>query len=150
MAQSLAKIAIHLIFSTKNRERLIGDDIRPSLHDYLGGILRDFESHAVEINTEPDHAHVLFALSRKVALAQLVGDLKKGSTMWLQNQAWELRNFRWQAGYAAFSVSESNMEAVRQYIRNQREHHQKRTFQDEVRAFFHRHKIEFDERYVWD
>ena len=150
MPQSLAKITIHLIFSTKNRERLLNDDVRPALHGYMGGILRELGCNSVEINTEPDHAHVLFSLSRTMTLAQVVGDLKKGSTLWLREQADTLRDFCWQAGYAGFSVSESAIEDVRAYIRNQREHHRKRSFQDEIRAYFQRHNIEFDERYVWD
>lgn len=150
MPQSLAKITIHLVFSTKNRERLLVDEVRSPLHGYLAGILRERQSPALEINTEPDHVHVLFALSRTCTLADLVGNLKHSSTLWLQKQMPGLRDFRWQAGYAAFSVSESNLDQVREYIRNQQEHHRKRTFQDEVRALFLRHNLDFDERYVWD
>ncbi len=150
MAQSLAKIAIHLIFSTKNRERLIGDDVRSKLHAYMSGILRELDSPALTINSEPDHAHVLFLLSRTATVSETTGTLKKQSTLWLRDNGENLRTFSWQAGYAAFSVSESNLDAVREYIRNQREHHRARTFQDELRAFLKKHAVEFDERYVWD
>ena len=150
MPQSLAKITIHLVFSTKNCERLLADEVRDPLHRYLAGILRERQSPALEINTEPDHAHVLFALSRTCALSDIVGSLKQSSSLWLQKQTPVLRNFHWQAGYAAFSVSESSLENVREYIRKQREHHRRRSFQDEVRALFQRHHLEFDERYVWD
>ena len=150
MAQSLAKLYIHLIFSTKNRERVLPDDLRPALHDYMGGILRDLGCIAVEINTEPEHTHALFILARTAALSDVVGHLKKGSTNWLQQQRPELREFHWQNGYGAFSVSQSNVDAVREYIRNQREHHHRQSFEDEFRAILRKHDVEFDERYVWD
>lgn len=150
MAQSLAKLYIHLIFSTKNRERVLPDDLRPALHDYMGGILRDLGCIAVEINTEPEHTHALFILARTAALSDVVGHLKKGSTNWLQQQRPELREFHWQNGYGAFSVSQSNVDAVREYIRNQREHHRRQSFEDEFRAILRKHDVEFDERYVWD
>jgi REP element-mobilizing transposase RayT len=150
MAQSLAKLYVHLIFSTKNRERVLPDDIRPALHSYMGGILRDLGCTAVEINTEPDHAHALFILARTAAPSDVIGQLKKGSTNWLQEQSPVLRNFHWQNGYGAFSVSQSSVEAVREYIRTQREHHRGQTYQDEFRGFLTKHEVEFDERYVWD
>ena len=150
MAQSLAKLYVHLIFSTKNRERIIPDHLRPALHAYMGGILRDNQCVPIEINTEPDHAHVLFNLGRTVALSDVVGHVKKGATIWLHEQAAELRGFYWQNGYGAFSVSQSNVDAMRKYIQEQREHHRKTSFQDEFRAFLRKYEIEFDERYVWD
>jgi putative transposase len=150
MAQSLAKIYVHLIFSTKNRERTIPDHLRPTLHSYMGGILKEQGCIPVEINSEPDHAHVLFTLSRTAALSEVVGNLKKGVTNWLHEQSPELRGFYWQNGYGAFSVSQSALGDVREYIRHQREHHKKVTFQDELRAFLKRYEIDFDERYVWD
>lgn len=150
MAQSLAKLYVHLIFSTKNRERAIPDDLRPKLHSYMGGILRDNHCSSIEINTEPDHAHVLFILARTEALSDVVGQLKKGSTNWLHAQSSHLRSFYWQNGYGAFSVSQSGVDEVREYIRNQHMHHQKLSFQDEFRTFLRRYEIEFDERYVWD
>ena len=150
MAQSLSKIYVHLIFSTKNRERTIPDEIRPTLHNYMGGILRDNHCIPVEINTEPDHAHVLFILSRTSALSEVIGHLKKGSTNWLHEQSPAYRGFYWQNGYGAFSVSQSGVLEVQEYIRHQRDHHRKMTFQDELRAFLKRYEVEFDERYVWD
>jgi REP element-mobilizing transposase RayT len=150
MAQSLAKNYIHLIFSTKGREPLLRDDIRPQLHAYLGGILRDLNSPAIEINSEPDHLHVLFVMSRTMSLSQIVQEIKTGTSAWLKKQSTEYANFHWQNGYAAFSVSQSSVPDVRNYVRNQREHHRRMTFQDEVREFLRRFEIEFDERYLWD
>jgi putative transposase len=150
MAQSLAKIYIHLIFSTKRREPLLRDDDRPELHKYLGGILRDLNSPAIEINSEPDHLHTLFVMSRTMPFSQIVQEIKTGTSAWLKKQSPMYVNFHWQNGYAAFSVSQSGVPDVRIYIRNQREHHRQMTFQDEVREILRRYEIEFDERYVWD
>jgi REP element-mobilizing transposase RayT len=121
--QSLSKIYIHLVFSTKNRARSLPDGIRPELHPYLGGILKGHDCTPLEINTEPDHAHVLFLLSRTMPLSEVVGHLKKSSNDWLRMQGPEFAEFFWQGGYGAFSVSRSQVEHVQAYIRNQREHH---------------------------
>jgi len=150
MPQSLAKIYLHLIFSTKNRERSIPDEVRADLHSYLGGILLGLGCSPIEINTEPDHAHMLFAMTRTETVSDIVGQLKKSSNDWLRNRDPQFRNFYWQGGYGAFSVSQSAVEEVRQYIRNQREHHKQVSFQEEYRAFLKRYEIEFDERYVWE
>jgi len=149
MAQSLAKIYIHAIFSTKSRERVLTDEHRSALHDYMGGILRDLGCVSVEINTEPDHAHVLFVLSRTKCVSEVIGELKRGSGVWLQAQHLQFKGVHWQNGYGAFSVSQSGVEEVREYIRSQHEHHRKLSFQDEFRTMLRKYQIECDERYVW-
>ena len=150
MAQSLAKLYVHLIFSTKGRVAILADPVRPDLHAYMGGILRDLDSPSIEINCEPDHAHVLFLLARTHSLSDVVGQVKRGSSEWLKTQGPRYANFHWQNGFGAFCVSPSSVDAVRRYIVDQRDHHAKTTFQDEFRAFLRRHGVEFDERYVWD
>ena len=150
MPQSLAKIYVHLVFSTKNRGRVLSDDIRTGLHAYMGGTLNGLGCSPIEINTEPDHAHLLFAMTRTETLSNVVGQVKKSANDWLRARGPQFMNFFWQGGYGAFSVSQSAMEEVRKYIRNQREHHQQISFQDEFRAFLKRYEIEFDERYIWD
>jgi putative transposase len=150
MSQALAKIYLHLIFSTKNRERSLPDHVRADLHSYLGGILNGLGCSPIEINTEPDHAHLLFVMTRTETISNVVGQLKKSSNDWLRNRDSQFRDFYWQGGYGVFSVSQSAVEEVRQYIRNQREHHKQVSFQDEYRTFLKRYEIEFDERYVWD
>ena len=150
MGQSLSKIYVHLIFSTKSRERTLPDAIRPDLHAYLGGTLKGLGCLPVEINTEPDHLHALFLLSRTEALSDVVGQLKKSSNDWLRSRGPEFAGFFWQAGFGAFSVSQSQVAEVRAYICNQREHHRVKTFQEEFRAFLRAYEVEFDERYVWD
>jgi len=150
MPQSLAKLLVHIIFSTKLRQPLIHPEVAPDLNAYLGGILSDLGCRPIVINSVVDHTHILCCLSRNHAVAKVVEDVKKGSSKWLKTKGPAMRDFYWQAGYGAFSVSESNAEAVRQYIAKQEEHHRKVTFQDEFRAFLRRHGVEYDERYVWD
>jgi putative transposase len=105
---------------------------------------------AIEINSEPDHVHALFLLARTEALSDVVGHLKKSSNDWLRSRGPQFASFFWQAGFGAFSVSQSQIEDVRAYIRNQREHHRVKSFQEELRAFLEAYEVEFDERYVWD
>jgi putative transposase len=150
MAQSLSKIFVHLIFSTKDRERTLPDEIRPDLHAYLGGTFKGLGCSPIEINTEPDHLHALFLLARTKALSDVVGHVKKSSNDWLRSRDPQFAGFFWQAGFGAFSVSQSQVEDVRGYIRNQREHHRIKSFQEELRAFLKAYEVEFDERYVWD
>ena len=150
MPQSLAKIYVHLIFSTKNREPLLDDAVRADLHPDLGGILRDLDSPLLEINSEPDHAHALFVRARTHALSDVVGELKRGSSVWLKTKGAAFERFHWQNGYGAFSVSQSGVDDVRESIRGQHEHHKRVSFQEEFRSFLRRYEIEFDERYVWD
>jgi REP element-mobilizing transposase RayT len=150
MPQSLARLHIHLVFSTKNRERLISDDVRDSLHAYMATVLQNMGCPPVLINSVEDHVHILFDLARTVTVSTTVEDVKKTSSKWIKTQGAPFACFAWQAGYGAFAVSESNVPAVRDYIAGQREHHRKKSFQDEYRAFLVRHGVNFDERYVWD
>lgn len=150
MPQSLANLYVHLIFSTKDRHPFLTDPVRPDLHAYMATVLANLKCPATLINSVQDHAHVLFNMSRTVTLAQAVEDLKKSSSKWIKTQNPKFEKFAWQSGYGAFSVSESNVGTVANYIRKQEEHHRTKTFQDEYRGFLTKHKIEFDERYVWD
>jgi putative transposase len=150
MPQSLAKNMIHLIYSTKNRTSCLSPEIRADLHGYKAGILKEWESPALLIGGVADHVHVLFCLSKNHALAKVIEEVKKGSSKWLKTQGPEFRAFHWQAGYGAFSVSQSHVDQVTRYIERQEEHHRTRSFQDEFRAFLKRYGMEYDERYVWD
>ena len=148
MAQSLSKVYVHLIFSTKDRERTLPDEIAPISMPTRAA--RSKASAVSRSNTEPDHLHGLFLLARTEALSGVVGHLKKSSNDWLRTRGPQFASFFWQAGFGAFSVSQSQVEDVRVYIRNQREHHRVKSFQEELRAFLKAYEIEFDERYVWD
>ncbi len=149
MPQSLSKVLVHLIFSTKHRESLIGPEIRPRLHAYLAGILHNLKSPSLQIGGVADHVHILFALGRTISQAEVVEEAKKSSSKWMKAES-GVPEFTWQAGYGAFSIGESQADAVIHYIQNQEEHHRKVTFQEEFRKFLERYKVAYDERYVWD
>ena len=150
MPQSLAQILVHLIYSTKNREPILKNDFRDELHRYTAGILKEWDSPPILINSVEDHIHILFSLSKNHSVSKIVEEAKKGSSKWLKTKAPTLANFHWQNGYAAFSVSQSGVEGVGEYIANQQEHHRKKTFQEELREFLKRYEVAYDERYVWD
>ncbi len=151
MPQSLSAVYVHLVFSTKERRPALRDQsTRESLHAYLGGVSKQLECPPVIVGGVEDHVHILGRFGRTITQAEWVKELKRVSNLWLKEQGREYADFQWQAGYADFSVSQSNLEQVIQYIMNQEEHHRKMTFQDEVRAMLRKHQIEFDERYVWD
>ena len=97
-----------------------------------------------------DHVHLLCRFGRTITQAEWVKELKRTSSIWIKEQGSEFSGFAWQGGYSDFSVSKSNVDQVRDYIENQKEHHRKLSFQDELRAFFRKHDIDWDEKYVWD
>ena len=152
MPQSLAQIYVHIVYSTKERKPWLRDDgLRGELCAYMATILHDnVDSPALLINGVEDHVHALIRLSRKFPVMKVIQESKVETSKWLKRQATVPSNFAWQAGYGAFSVSASKVEEVESYIRNQREHHRRMSFQDEFRELCRRHGLELDERYVWD
>ena len=150
MPQSLAAVYVHLIFSTKNRSPLIRPQVEEELYKYLAGTLRNLDSPMLCAGGAEDHIHILLRLSRKIDLASLVEAIKTGSSKWIKTKGNEYREFFWQAGYGAFSIGQSGIEQLKRYIARQREHHRKKTFQQEYREFLRKYEIEYDERYVWD
>jgi REP element-mobilizing transposase RayT len=151
MPQSLARIVLHVVFSTKGREPYFRDsETLNKLHAYLAGIAQNLGCEPILISGAEDHVHVLCNLARTETVARLVEEMKKSSSKWLKTQAPGFRDFAWQSGYAAFSVSQSNVERVREYVARQEEHHRKSGFQDEFRALCAKHGVVIDERYVWD
>ncbi|HEY2415768.1 MAG TPA: IS200/IS605 family transposase [Pirellulaceae bacterium] len=151
MPQSLARVLIHIVFSTKNREPLLRDkSIRGELHAYTLTILNSLECPSLEINSVADHIHILCVLSRKIALMNLIEGIKTSTSKWIKTKGRDYRGFHWQRGYGAFSVSESKAPEVKRYIQRQEEHHRRLTYQDEFRALCDKHGLPIDERYVWD
>jgi REP element-mobilizing transposase RayT len=151
MSQSLAKILVHTVFSTKERCPFLRDkSLREELHHYIGGILNQLECQPIIVGGVEDHVHFLCALSRTHTAADMVKEVKRGSSLWLKSKVPDLHNFAWQNGYGIFSIGFSQIETVRDYIAGQEEHHRKVSFQDELRTLLKRYEIEFDERYVWD
>jgi putative transposase len=149
--QSLAKILVQTVFSTKDRRPFLRDKpLRDELHRYLGGILTNLECQPVIVGGVEDHVHLLCTLSRTCDAATMVKEVKRGSSLWLKTKSPDLADFAWQNGYGIFSIGFSQIESVRDYIAGQEEHHRKVSFQDEFRQLLRRYEIEFDERYVWD
>ena len=150
MPQSLANIIVHLIFSTKDRFPFLREEIQEELNPYLATILKDLESPVIKISSISDHVHLLFRLSKNLAICDAVEKLKTGSSKWIKRKGRMFLKFHWQSGYGAFSVSQSNVSQVIKYIERQKEHHRKKTFQEEFRSFLVKYQIRYDERYVWD
>jgi putative transposase len=150
MPQSLSSILIHVVFSTKNREPLLTPQIEAELYPYMASIFKALESPALIINGTSDHLHSLLSLSRVMTIADLVEEVKTGSSKWIKTKGKQFHNFHWQSGYGAFSIGQSQVPGVRRYIRRQKEHHRPMTFQDEFRKFLNAYEVEYDERYVWD
>jgi putative transposase len=150
MSQSLVKNLLHLVYSTKHRNPWIPVEVRKGFYSYQSGTFENLESPALIIGGVDDHVHALFSLSKNYALSKIVEEVKKASSKWMKTEGTRNHEFYWQGGYAAISVSQSNVEQVMEYIANQEEHHRTMTFQDELRLLFKRHEVEFDERYVWD
>jgi REP element-mobilizing transposase RayT len=151
MPQSLAKILVHTVFSTKERRPFLRDPaLRDELHRYIGGILANLDCQPVIVGGVEDHVHFLCALSRTCDAASMVKEVKRSSSLWIKTKAADMQDFAWQNGYGIFSIGFSQIETVREYIGGQEEHHRKISFQDEFRQLLRRYQIEFDERYVWD
>jgi len=150
MPQSLSKVILHIIFSTKNREPWLDVDVRPRMHAYLAAICRDLGSDFVHVGGVSDHVHIVTTLPRTVSVAQFIEQTKKTSSRWIKALHPRYRGFFWQRGYGAFSVSPSQLDAALKYVETQQEHHRTRTFQEEYRKLLRRHGVDFDERYVWD
>ncbi len=138
----------HVVFSTKNRAPLISASWRENLHAYLGGGVRNLDGIPEAIGGVADHVHLLLGLKATAALSDTVRDIKANSSRWVHGETGD-RGFSWQEGYGAFTVSASQLDAVRSYIANQEEHHRKRTFQEEYVELLKRSWVEYDERYLW-
>lgn len=148
MANTYTSLHYHVVFSTKNREPFLAEAIRDRLFAYLGGIARKNRMNALEIGGVADHVHVLLSVPASLAVSKAVQFLKGASSHWLRETFPNLNDFAWQDGYAAFTVSRSQLDDIRAYIRSQAEHHRTKTFAEEYRAFLARHRVEYDERYL--
>ena len=151
MPQSLANALMHIVFSTKERRAMFQNpDLRDEMHRYLAGVSARLDCPAVIVGGATDHIYLLANQARTIALAEWVKELKRVSSVWAKERTADWGLFQWQAGYGAFSVSQSQKTRVEGYIRSQEEHHRRWSFQDEFRQLLRRHDIAFDEQYVWD
>ena len=151
MPQSLARVWLHVVFSTKERRAFLQKDT------FRDEMFRMLSHHVEQIGCTPlrtggwiDHVHIVCGLSRTVTIADLVETVKTETSRWAKKAPHSEKAFAWQSGYGAFSVSQSNLDRVVDYVDSQQEHHRAKSFQDEFRALCRRHKLEIDERYVWD
>ena len=144
---SYTNLLYHIVYATKERAPLITKTLRPRLHEYLGGTVRGLGGIALEINGTNDHVHILAKLGPTISISEFLSKLKSGSSGWARRKT--AGRFAWQARFGAFTVSESQVERVRRYIRNQEEHHRKQSFEEEFRALLRAHKIDFDEARLW-
>lgn len=152
MSQSLVNIKIHLIFSTKNRAACLSDpSFCQALYGQIENIASTVQCPAIQVGGWVDHLHILLSLSRTETISDLTKELKRRSTLWIKEQRPGWQDFSWQGGYAAFSVSQTNLPVVIEYIKNQQVHHGGGlSFQDEYRNFLQTNEIFFQERYLWD
>jgi REP element-mobilizing transposase RayT len=150
MPQSLSHVLVHLIFSTKDRRPVLKDTIRVEMHAYLASVLNSSDNTCVRIGGVTDHVHIALFIARTESIAKIMERLKVSSSKWIKTKGPEFSRFSWQRGYAAFSVSPSDLTALVEYIDAQATHHQRRDFQAEMRAMFAKYGVEFDEKYVWD
>jgi putative transposase len=151
MPQSLSAVHIHLVFSTKGREPFLRNaQLRKEMHAYLGGISKELYCPPVIVGGTEDHVHLLCRLARTISQADWVKEIKRVSSIWVKQKDPASADFAWQGGYGAFSVGASTMDLTREYISNQQEHHNTRSFQEEYCAFLRKNGLQWDERFIWD
>ncbi|MFN4908041.1 MAG: IS200/IS605 family transposase [Bacteroidota bacterium] len=150
MPQSLSKVVVHIVFSTKNREPVLNASVRPRLFAFLATVARNAQCDCYRVGGVSDHVHIAIRLSRTITVAEIVEVLKASSSKWLKTQSADLANFSWQRGYGAFSFDPSALHVLQRYIDNQEEHHRNRTYMEEYRDIMKKYEMECDERYMWD
>lgn len=150
MPSTYTNLLYHIVFSTKQRRPYITEDLREELCRYIGGIIRAEGGVQLEIGGTSDHIHILAKLKPAISVSEILNKVKSNSSKWANDQKMKVRKFAWQEGYSAFSVSESQVPNLVQYIRSQEEHHRKQSFQEELLALLELHGIEYDPTYLWD
>ena len=150
MAQSLAQVDIHIIFSTKGRYAFIEPTVEPELFAYMADTIKRLNGMPYLINGTADHVHILSSLPRTVPLSKFIEDIKRNSSRWIKTKQGLYQKFAWQSGYGAFSVSRSRHQAVKKYITAQKEHHRTITFKEEFLSFLEKYGVTYDEQYLWD
>ncbi|MFL6214996.1 MAG: IS200/IS605 family transposase [Blastocatellia bacterium] len=149
MANTFTQIYVQVVFAVTGRESLLRRENKEELHKYIAGIARNKGQKLIEINSMPDHVHILIGLKPDIALSDLVREIKAASSGFINEKRWLRGRFNWQEGYGAFSYSHSHLNAVAGYIRNQEKHHSASSFKDEYMALLRKFDIAFDERYVF-
>jgi putative transposase len=149
--QSLSQIYLHIVYSTKDRRPFLRDPlIRNETHDFLGGTCNDLGCPVLRVGGVADHVHILCRFGRSISVSDLIKELKRKSSLWIKTKSAGTKDFYWQNGFGAFSVSPGHVNGLIDYITNQEEHHRKETFQEEFRRLLTKYGLEWDERFVWD
>ena len=141
---------VHFVWSTHRRGEWIAESWEEPLHCYIGGISRNKNATLIAAGGIPDHLHLLVSMPPTISLSDMVNALKSNSSRWIHDETPQMKHFRWQEGYGAFSVSRSNESSVVEYIRRQKEHHRAKDFKTEFLEFLVRHEVDFDPKYIWD
>jgi putative transposase len=149
MSQTLTSLIVHVVFSTKNRQPLIAPTAEPELYAYLAGTAKNLDSRRLVVGGTENHLHLLVSQSKKVALCHLMEQIKKSSSKWIKTKGSAFETFGWQDGYGAFTIGESQVEAVRHYIAGQKERHKRQSFEQEFEALLKKYRVQYDERYLW-
>lgn len=149
MGHSYSNSLFHIVFSTKDRRKSLDAKLRERLLPYLGGIARQNDMQLLAVGGVEDHVHLLLCIPANLALSKAIQLLKGGSSKWVHETFPDHRQFAWQEGYGAFSISVSAIPETIAYIQRQEEHHRIHSFEDEFITFLRRHNLEFDQRYVF-
>ena len=149
MGSTLTNLIYHVVFSTRTREPLIQTQIEGELYRYMGGIIKGESGVLIQIGGMPDHVHIVLKLKPIHRLSDVMQKIKGNSSKWINDQNKLAHKFRWQDGYGAFTVSESQVPTVMKYVKDQKKHHGKFSFQDEFIQILKRHKVEYNEQYLW-
>ena len=149
MPQSYVNLIYHIVFSTKDRNPIITEACESRLHEYIGGTIRGLGGIALAVNGTEDHIHILAKLRQDKAVSDVLRDLKANASGWMHKVFPDQKEFAWQNGYGAFTVSATQVETVKNYIANQKVHHQTQSFQDEFVLALQRNDVEYDEKYLW-
>ena len=149
MEHSLAKLYVHIIFHVKDEQNFIRQEDEKELYAYIGGIIKLTSSDPIKINGTENHIHALANMSKNISFSKFLEEIKKNSSRWLKTKNIHYKDFAWQSGYSGYSVSQSKVEIVKNYIERQKEHHKKISFREEYLKFLSEHGIKFDENYLW-
>lgn len=149
MANTYTQIHLQLIFAVQNRRSLIQESWEDRLYEYITGIVQQHTHKMIIINGMPDHLHIVIGMRPIQSLSDLMQDIKGSSSKWINDNKLSVGKFNWQEGFGAFSYSKSQLPKLIEYVKNQKEHHKKKTFIDEYKEFLKAYEVDFDEKYIF-
>jgi len=150
MSNTYTQIYIHIVFAVKGRQNLIPKKHKTELHGYIMGIITNKKQTVIQINSMPDHIHILVGITPDTTVSDLVRDIKANSSKFINQKRWVMGKFKWQVGFGAFSYSRSQLDALVKYIKNQEKHHMRKTFREEYLEILKRFNVNYDEKYIFD